>query len=307
MAMGDSCVNLARKLKSGELLVNAYKMLADAYGQLHKSDSARYYRGLYFSLNDSVYNIRKFYNARYKLNDYENRLHQSQVSHLNNRISFQVGVIVVVSLLLLLVSILTYIIYKKNKYLKHTQRLLIEKNRDLEAQDVRSGKLLEHYVECIQQSKSGEENTMKSVAPLLNEDDERQLLNKINNVLDDINVISNPDFSLQMLADAVGSNTSYVSRIINTTYQKNFKSLLNERRIREACHKLRDKERYHIYTIQAIYEEVAYKNSASFIRSFKKVYGMTPSVYQRIVSCQENKDQNLSDYCGQPISKSSSI
>lgn len=148
---------------------------------------------------------------------------------------------------------------------------------------------------------------MKSAAPLLNEDDERQLLNIINNVLDDINVISNPDFSLQMLADAVGSNTSYVSRIINTTYQKNFKSLLNERRIREACHKLRDKERYHNYTIQAIYEEVGYKNAASFIRSFKKVYGMTLSVYQRIVSCQENKDQNLSDYCGQPISKSSSI
>ena len=113
---------------------------------------------------------------------------------------------------------------------------------------------------------------------------EKQLLNKINDVMEDMSVISNPDFCLQMLADMVQSNTNYVSRVINNSYNKNFKTLLNERRIREACHKLSDTENYVGYTMQVIYEEVGYKNASSFIRAFKKVYNMTPSEYQKLAS-----------------------
>lgn len=113
---------------------------------------------------------------------------------------------------------------------------------------------------------------------------EKQLLNKINDVMEDMSVISNPDFCLQMLADMVQSNTNYVSRVINNSYNKNFKTLLNERRIREVCHKLSDTENYVGYTMQVIYEEVGYKNASSFIRAFKKVYNMTPSEYQKLAS-----------------------
>ena len=89
--------------------------------------------------------------------------------------------------------------------------------------------------------------------------------------------------NLQTLAEIVESNTTYVSHVINANYNKNFKTLLNELRIREACHKLADRDHYANYTMQAIYLEVGYKNAASFIRAFKKVYGMTPSEYQRLV------------------------
>ena len=102
--------------------------------------------------------------------------------------------------------------------------------------------------------------------------------------MEDMSVISNPDFCLQMLADMVQSNTNYVSRVINNSYNKNFKTLLNERRIREACHKFSDSENYVGYTMQVIYEEVGYKNASSFIRAFKKVYNMTPSEYQKLAS-----------------------
>lgn len=37
-------------------------------------------------------------------------------------------------------------------------------------------------------------------------------------------------------------------------------------------------------TIQAIYEELGYNSAASFIQAFKKVNGMTPSVYQKLKS-----------------------
>ena len=41
-------------------------------------------------------------------------------------------------------------------------------------------------------------------------------------------------------------------------------------------------ENYQNQTIQAIYESVGYRNSVSFLRAFKKIYGMTPSEYQKL-------------------------
>ena len=79
-----------------------------------------------------------------------------------------------------------------------------------------------------------------------------------------------------------------MSRIINNSYQKNFKTLLNERRIQEACHKLTDRQHYGSYTMQVIYEEVGYKSASSFIRAFKRVYNMTPSEFQKIAAEKEN-------------------
>ena len=79
----------------------------------------------------------------------------------------------------------------------------------------------------------------------------------------------------------INSNTSYVSSVINDAYGKNFKTLLNERRINEAAKWLTD-ENYQNQTIQAIYESVGYRNSVSFLRAFKKIYGMKPSEYQKL-------------------------
>lgn len=118
----------------------------------------------------------------------------------------------------------------------------------------------------------------------LSEELRNRLLNSITMILDDVSVISNSDFNLSMLAEKVGSNTKYVSWIINDVYGKNFKTVLNEYRIREACRRLTDKDHYGNMTIQAIYEELGYNSAASFIQAFKKVNGMTPSVYQKLKS-----------------------
>lgn len=66
------------------------------------------------------------------------------------------------------------------------------------------------------------------------------------------------------------------------TYGKNFKTLLNELRVQEASKMLDDFENYGNYTIQAISEDVGYKSSTSFIQAFRRIVGMTPSVYQKL-------------------------
>ena len=70
--------------------------------------------------------------------------------------------------------------------------------------------------------------------------------------------------------------------IINDTFQKNFKTLLNESRIREVCRRLSDEDNYGQLTIAAIANEVGYNSMNNFITVFKRITGMTPSKYRQL-------------------------
>lgn len=256
LEIGQRCVALSRQLHSGEMLANAYKMLADSYDQLGTREASRDYRMKYFSLNDSVYNMKKFYLAQHQLSEYEERVNDEHLSSLHSTISQQLWVIAIAIVIVVILAILILVIFRQYRKLLHAQRLLISKNKEIEEKE-------------------------KKTQQLLPDGEEKELLNKIVTVMEDPTVIADADFSLQALADRVASNTRYVSWVINDMYHKNFKTLLNEYRIREACRKLTDHEHYGKYTMQMIYEEVGYKNAVSFIRAFKKVNGMTPSDYQK--------------------------
>ena len=288
VGMGRRCEAMADSLNNGELLVNAYKMLADAYSLAHQENKARIYRTRFFSLSDSVYNMRKFFDARHKLNEYEDRVNNERLNKLHDHIYMQNTVIIITIVFLLILAVLILYIYRKNRHLLEAQRLLISKNSELDKQDKQNQRLLQEYLQkgggC--QPDDEEEPATQRERPI-SEENERILLFKINDVMVRSDFYANPDCSLQDLARATGSNTHYVSWVINDSYHKNFKALLNEYRIREACRLLADKDHSERFTLQAVYEQVGYNNAASFIRAFRKVYGMTPTEYRRIINEEE--------------------
>ena len=106
------------------------------------------------------------------------------------------------------------------------------------------------------------------------------LATKIEEMLSDTTVISNADFTLEMMADKIGSNRMYVSQVINDVFQKNFNTLLNEHRIRAAMRLLMDNSK-NIYTIEAIGNMVGFKSKSVFFPIFKKITGLTPSAFQK--------------------------
>lgn len=292
--IGGRCVSLSEDIGNGELLANAWKMLADAHERNGNLDSARHYRTQYFVLNDSLCNTKKFFNARNKLTQYENELNLRMVTSLKTRIGRQMYVIFTAVLFLILLAVFVWIIVRKNRYLAATQRMLIDKNKEMERRDQQNRVLLEQYIRQMKEKTKGkgeekEAGTDVRGASQLSGDEEKALLNRINAVMADEEVISNPAFSLQMLSEMVQSNTKYVSRAINSGYRKTFKVLLNEYRIRAVCQMLTDTDRYERYTLQAIYETCGYTNAATFFRAFKKVYGMTPTEYCKLVGKQKEK------------------
>jgi YesN/AraC family two-component response regulator len=90
----------------------------------------------------------------------------------------------------------------------------------------------------------------------------------------------NKDFSAKELAVELGTNTRYISAVINSRFNTNFSCLINEYRIREAQHKLTDK-RFQAMTIEEIGKTVGFANRQSFYASFYRLVGETPNNYRR--------------------------
>ena len=90
----------------------------------------------------------------------------------------------------------------------------------------------------------------------------------------------NKDFTAKELAAELGTNTRYISAVINSRFNTNFSCLINEYRIKEAQHKLVDK-RYQEMTIEDIGTSVGFANRQSFYASFYRVVGETPNNYRK--------------------------
>lgn len=285
----------ASKAKLGDPLKWVYKQMSEAYSGLGQTDSAAKYKAIYLAHSDSMFNLSQFNTVNNKLLDYEDAENKHHIDSLTNQKYTLIAVIVVFTVLLAALAVLYIALRKKNQTLIEAQRMLLRKNEDISHYEVQTNKLLKQYVSAIDnQSQTDIADTddakNKRTGIGLNTEQASRLLEQINSVMDDISVISKPDFSLIKLSEMVGSNTRYVSWVINDAYGKNFKILRNERRIREACKRLSDHENYGNLTIQAIYEDLGFGSASSFIQAFKNVCGMTPSEYQKL---SEQKDNSI--------------
>lgn len=81
------------------------------------------------------------------------------------------------------------------------------------------------------------------------------------------------------VAKKIGTNTSYLSKVINSHFGKNFNTYINDLRINYAIVRLKNDVLFRSYSIQSIAEEIGYKSADSFTKYFKKDTGLNPSFY----------------------------
>jgi AraC-like DNA-binding protein len=87
------------------------------------------------------------------------------------------------------------------------------------------------------------------------------------------------DYSAKKLAAEIGTNTRYISAVVNTRFHCNFNAFVNKYRIEEAMSLLVDK-RYVDLNIADIGDMVGFANRQSFYSSFFRILGITPRDYR---------------------------
>jgi AraC-like DNA-binding protein len=81
------------------------------------------------------------------------------------------------------------------------------------------------------------------------------------------------------LAEDLGTNTRYISAVVNVRFHMNYTSFVNKYRIEEAMTILVDK-RYQTLRMEEVSDMVGFANRQSFYASFYKIMGITPCEYR---------------------------
>ncbi|UOB18881.1 tetratricopeptide repeat protein [Abyssalbus ytuae] len=85
--------------------------------------------------------------------------------------------------------------------------------------------------------------------------------------------------TLNSLAKQLNTNSSYLSKIINSNKQKNFSTYINDLKIDYVIKKLQENTKFRNYTVSAIAEEAGFNNAQSFSKAFYKKTGIYPSYF----------------------------
>ena len=85
------------------------------------------------------------------------------------------------------------------------------------------------------------------------------------------------DVSLNDIANKFGYNPKYISRLIKTSTNKNFKDYILEKRMAQVETYLKNSN----LSIHEIMIQTGLTNETYFYKKFKELYGMSPSDYRK--------------------------
>jgi len=246
---------------SKENLLMAYTIMAQSYSEKKDTKSAYLYAQKSLTLIQSIDGIK---------NKSVNFLHNYDLDSIrdeSNSIIASKNYIKVslLSILVVLVLVLSsfYFYYKRQKE-KHHRFLKIIQN-------------LKEFKTSSANPKTSSE-TIEPPKQLMDND----LIEKLSlglKKLEQKKTFLDPNFKLAFVAKKLNTNTAYLSQYFNQVMQKTFSEYTQELRIQYVLQKFNDVPQFRKYTLQAIAEEVGYKDATTFVRVFKKQTGLSPNYY----------------------------
>lgn len=286
---------------------------ADYYDSMGNYKAASRYRARYQHEKDSIFDTNKFDAVKNEQTLYEMDKYDKYIASLNARekerlqtISRQRLTIAGVTVVTAVIGVLLLLVYRQKGKIDKSYNDLFVINRDFVKQQEftrqrmleLSNRLKNSEAELAALRASQEHSDGAGEAPdtavattaddadgknktlAISEDMRRKQLDAVIDVMENSTEFCSSDFSLARLATLVGSNSKYVSLVINDTFHKTFKNYVNDYRIRLACLRMADTGTYGSYTLNAIAESVGFKSYTTFVELFRKVVGITPSMYK---------------------------
>ena len=256
-------------------LIDTYHALAQVYSAMGNGQKADLYDYKYLKAKDEL--IHKSHAEKLEKSRFldEMRRVNEQVEEIQAKHERTHQLLLMMSLIAAIILIALVLLVRSNIKQRNYIRHLYEKNVQL--LDVK----VADTVPAAQPRDEQEESAPKYQG-LLDQESKDRLFDQIKRVMDDMSIICKPDFSLQQLADQVGSNYKYVSQVLNECYGKSFKQVLNEQRVREACRMFNDTERYGNLTIEAIAANLGFNSRSNFTVTFKRITGISPSDFMKM-------------------------
>lgn len=249
-------LNIKKDTLLDHIYVNSYKYLSEIYLNTQKTDSALYYYNIYDkmyanALKKENEEILKLFDTT-KEDSFTTKIATLKKQNAQNILIYN-SIIAVLSILVIYGG---YIIIRNKKEKKKAK----ERLQQLLSNKTENTPITEHNL---------------TNSTVITDEQHQQIINGLLKIEKSLFFLRE-NFNLYNAAKKIGTNTTYLSKVIKTYKEMTFSEYTNELRINYIVKKLKEDKRTRAYTTQAIGEIGGYKNAKSFTRIFKKHTGITP-------------------------------
>ena len=250
-------------------MLDYYEIIADSYKENGNFEKAHFYFEKYLNTKDEFSKIKDDVNTSLRaqeLADYKSELNKlARAKNIQN-------------------NYLNYVLLGSSILILGLLFLLLRFYR-LRKKDELRFNLLMNKLNTIEQT--------KPVQPIVDSKDtvlEEKSTNEISEeiktqIIDGLKYLEEKEYFLSVdcnsynVAKKIKTNTTYLSKVLNMEFEKNFNTYINDLRINYAIVRLKNDRQFRSYSIQAIAEELGYKSGDSFAKYFKLHTQLNPSFY----------------------------
>ena len=262
-------IKLAKESKSEHYLPGIYFNLQTLYEKRGMIDSSYYYSQLY---QEVTYNKRNrelnkqiaLIGAKYQIDEKKERINTLSLisEQKDQQITKDRRYIITLIIFISVVLVLLIFLFLQFRKIRKAYSILFQKNEEV----LRKEKEL---IELKNRRRMDIQNKM----------DETRL--KLESLFEKEKIYLNKDLNLNMLASELKTNTTYLSSLINSSYDCNINHLINKYRVMEACDILKSRAG-ELYSLEGIADMTGFKSKSVFNKVFKEKTGLTPSAFRNM-------------------------
>lgn len=236
--------------------IKLYGLLSDVYFKCGKESlSLDYYKRLH-SISDSlsVMSEERAFNRLliyYKMTEYEKALGEKEIQLARSRRDAAVATSAM--LMVLVISCCVFILYRRKRAM---YRQLVDQYKSYKAR----------------------EQQKKENADAAEDSKNWQLWLRIRHLMDEEKAYRSNSLSIDGLSEQLGSNRTYVSKVINKYSGLTFFNYINQKRIEEATSVLSDPD--NDIPLKALADSLGYNSLSTFYKAFQKDTGCPPSKFR---------------------------
>lgn len=266
-------IRLSADMDNKVYLNQFYQKASESYEKLGEYVPALRYHKSYYELSQNIFSLEKERSVsemrvRYEVEKKEAEIARNRLQLLQQKRRSQIVGLVAVAVLLALFGILYYYRRKNQLYREifRQSQLAVKARSRLE---------YEKY------SGADPFHSEKYASSPLSDSKGKELFDRLELLMVKDKLYLDGKLSVDKLAETVGSNRSYLSRIINEYSGYNFNNFVNSYRVNEAVRILSDPEAD--IPLKALATELGYNTLTTFYSSFQREMGMPPSRYRKMV------------------------
>ena len=246
---------------SKENLLMTYNIMTQCYNQKNDAKNAYRYAQKSLELIQSIEGIKS--KSLNFLHNYDlNKIKEESNKFIASKNYFKISLFGI--LIILAIVVFSFYFYYKDQKEKHYRFLKII--QDLKESKTSEISILQIDITEPQPKQTLDEEFIEKIALGLKKLEQKE-------------TFLDPNFKLAFVAKKLNTNTAYLSQYFNQVMQKTFSEYTQELRIHYVLQKLKDAPYFRKYTLQAIAEEVGYKDANTLVRVFKKQTGLSPNYY----------------------------